>query len=276
MVSHKVLIEENIRLHDQVAGIYNNRHKEIYNPTEQKRLQIQLNQAFGMVTSSNPRLLDFGCGTGNLTEKLLPFGREVWAADVSPRMLETIEQKFPKYVEKEKLHCFLLSGDFPLPFPDRHFSFIATYSVLHHVPDYLEAVRELCRLLDDGGVLYIDHEVNANYWHPPIFLRIYRILIEPGYFLNRIITRTKNLFGVSENVPDKEDEIFEEGDIHVHPDDHIEWDAIAAIAAENNLKKIPTDNYLLCRETSHFPVRHHIFRPFVDDMGIYIGRKELP
>lgn len=274
MVSNKVLIEENIKLHDQVAKIYDARHTEIYNPTEQKRLQIDLTQAFGKVTSISPRMLDFGCGTGNLTEKLLPFGKEVWATDVSPRMLEIVEQKHPKYVEKEKLRCFSLSGEFPLPFPDKHFSFIATYSVLHHVPDYLEAVRELCRLLDDGGVLYIDHEVNANYWHPPIALRIYRTLLAPRYALSRIAARTKAFFGFSEDAPNVENQFLEEGDIHVFPDDHIDWGAITSIADKNNLKKIPTRNYLLCRETSHFPVRHYFFRQFVTDTGIYVGRKD--
>ncbi len=275
MISNKVLVQENIKRHDQVAEIYNNRHKEIYNPTEQKRLQTELNQAFGEVTSVSPRVLDFGCGTGNLTEKLLPFGREVWAADVSPRMLELVEQRHPKYVEQEKLRCHLLSGEFPLPFPDRHFSFIATYSVLHHVPDYLAAVRELCRLLDDGGVLYIDHEVNANYWHPPVSLRLYRVLIAPNYALGRIAARTKALFGFSEDTPEIENQFLEEGDIHVFPDDHIDWDAINSITDEYNLKKIPTRSYLLCRETSRFPVRHYLFRPFVTDTGIYVGRKEL-
>ncbi|MEP7039298.1 MAG: class I SAM-dependent methyltransferase [Acidobacteriota bacterium] len=273
MISDKVLIEENVKRHDEVAETYDDRHKEIYNPTEQKRLQKELDQAFSEVKSTSPRILDFGSGTGNLTEKLLPFGKEVWATDVSSRMLDVVARKNPSYVEMEKLKFAQLAGDFPLPFPDNHFAFIATYSVLHHVPDYLEAVRELCRVLDKGGVLYIDHELNENYWHPSIALRVYRGVNAPIYASGRIVARTKAFFGFPEEIQNY-DEILEEGDIHVFPDDHIDWDEINSIAIENGLKILPSENYLLCRETSDFPLRHHFFSLFLNDTGIYVGRKE--
>lgn len=41
---------------------------------------------------------------------------------------------------------------------------VATYSVLHHVPDYLKIVDEFVRVLKPGGVIYIDHEVSPSYW----------------------------------------------------------------------------------------------------------------
>ena len=81
-------------------------------------------------------------------------------------------QKFPQAVAENQLRTVTLSGDFPLPFPDRHFGFAATYSVLHHIPDYLEAVRELARVVDVGGVLYIDHELNAD--QPNVFFGVIR------------------------------------------------------------------------------------------------------
>lgn len=273
MNSNQHLIEENIKRHDEIVDVYNKRHTEIYNVTEQNRLQAELNRAFAAVTSSSPRILDFGCGTGNLTNKLLSLGREVWATDVSSGMLELVAQKHPKYVAAGTLRCVTLSGEFPLPFPDEHFSFIATYSVLHHVPDYLEAVRELIRVLDKGGVLYIDHEVNANYWKLPIALRVHRTLLSPGYATGRVLARIKTFFGFPEK-PSDESQILEEGDIHVYPDDTIEWETIKSIAREKGLVILSSDDYLLCRETSRFPIRYYLCRPFTTDMGIYVGRKE--
>jgi ubiquinone/menaquinone biosynthesis C-methylase UbiE len=273
----KQVIEENIRRHDEVATDYDDtRHVEIYNPTEQSRLRAELNRALAAVSSRNPRVLDFGCGTGNLTDKMLDARKEVWAADVSPRMLELLAQRHSHSVVANTLHTVALSGEFPLPFPDRHFSFVATYSVLHHVPDYLEAMRELIRVLDTGGVLYIDHEVNANYWRSPFMLRVYRALVAPGYAFRRIILRLKSLFRPRTTLlaSGGERAVSEEGDIHVHPDDHIEWDAIRRIAEENGLGPLPVKDYLLCRERSKFPVAYKLCRLFTDDMGIYVGHKK--
>ena len=39
------------------------------------------------------RILDFGCGTGLLTEKLAPLAREVIAIDTSPAMIDVLQQK---------------------------------------------------------------------------------------------------------------------------------------------------------------------------------------
>lgn len=41
---------------------------------------------------------------------------------------------------------------------------VATYSVLHHIPDYLGVIKELIRVTKPGGIIYIDHEVNEQYW----------------------------------------------------------------------------------------------------------------
>ena len=51
-----------------------------------------------------------------------------------------------------------------------------TYSVLHHVPDYLRAVNELVRVLKPGGLLYIDHEFTDNHWRPDGVLGEYQAL----------------------------------------------------------------------------------------------------
>ncbi len=39
------------------------------------------------------RILDFGCGTGLLTEKLAPLVREVIAVDTSPNMIDVLRRK---------------------------------------------------------------------------------------------------------------------------------------------------------------------------------------
>ena len=47
---------------------------------------------------------------------------------------------------------------------DGSYDMVATYSVLHHVPDYLRIVEEMARVLKPGGILYLDHEASDSYW----------------------------------------------------------------------------------------------------------------
>src|SRR5688572_24017072 len=128
-------IAHNIRVHDQVAGRYEATHDEIFNPVEQARLAEALARAAAAVRTNipRPRALDFGCGSGNLTRHLLALGFEVVAADVSPRFLELIERRH----SGDPVTAWRLDGESLAGLGDSAFDLVATYSVLHHVPDYL-------------------------------------------------------------------------------------------------------------------------------------------
>lgn len=79
------LIQDNIEVHDKIYKEYDKRHAEIFNNVEQIRLRNGLNQAIQLIKTGNSEklVLDFGCGTGNLTNHLLQIGVNVMAADVS-------------------------------------------------------------------------------------------------------------------------------------------------------------------------------------------------
>jgi hypothetical protein len=51
-----------------------------------------------------------------------------------------------------------------LSFNRDSFDLITFYSVLHHLPDYVAALRVLSGFLKKGGVMYIDHEASPSYW----------------------------------------------------------------------------------------------------------------
>jgi ubiquinone/menaquinone biosynthesis C-methylase UbiE len=44
------------------------------------------------------------------------------------------------------------------------FDLITCYSVLHHLPDYADAIQRLSVFLKKGGVMYLDHEASPFYW----------------------------------------------------------------------------------------------------------------
>lgn len=282
MLSEKELIDYNTRKHDQIATVegdesYDARHVEIFNATEQRRLTLALDKALALRQTQNRRILDFGCGTGNLTGKLLAPGREVWAADVSQGMCDLVKRRFAAAHQKGELKTVPLNGDFPLPFPDRHFGFAATYSVLHHVPNYELAVRELVRVLDHGAVLYIDHEASDDFWSESLGFRLYRLLRRPYWGLPRLLRRLTGLTA-AERATDSGlqgiADLPEEGDIHIFAHDHIEWKVIEQITMAGGISRVPTKDYLACDEVSRFPIRHWICRGFGNDTGLFIGVKK--
>ena len=80
-----VRIARNVAIHDRMARRYDALHGEIFNTTEQARLQGVLSRAKDAVRSGGMPILalDFGCGSGNLTRHLLGLGMKVTAAAVS-------------------------------------------------------------------------------------------------------------------------------------------------------------------------------------------------
>lgn len=224
------LLRQNSAAHDAIANRYDRKHTEIYNPLEQRRLEGTLGELVAMSGRQEPKVLDVGSGTGNLALKFLALGCEVTAMDVSAKSLDVLRRKV---ANNRRLHTITLDGA-RFPMPAESFDIVATYSVLHHVPDYLGAVEEMIRVARPGGIVYIDHEMSPDAWaDPPApLLAEYRRLTRLGP-LSHIaqLARTGELltfdFWRCAFIKLFINRRYErEGDIHVWPDDHIEWQRI--------------------------------------------------
>ncbi len=265
----------NATAHDRVAGQYDARHREIFNEVEQARLRTALEAAGAMVatgTSGALRALDFGSGTGNVTRHLLELGYHVTAADVSPKSLEVLSARYAHVgrLSTKQLSDAALADEEP-----GQFDLAATYSVLHHVPDYLGCIRNLLRVLRPGGVLYVDHEVSPEYWDPSPSLAEVRSLthesegspngkpdprrvLSPRWWIDRIRRRLNPRY-------------MPEGDIHVWPDDHVEWDRIVELLGSVGVKQIHTEDYLLFRP--HYdPAVYSRYASLCADMRLLTAR----
>lgn len=100
-------------------------------------------------------LLDFGCGSGNLSKSLASDKRKVTGIDISPELLDlAIQQNDPSCCE------FVLYDGGDLPLDNQSFDYVATYVVLNHIVDD----KQLCKTLrnigktlkDDGRALFIE------------------------------------------------------------------------------------------------------------------------
>ena len=254
-MNHEKSIQYNIRKHDKEVGSYKKKHNEIYNFIEQNRINLLLNGIRGSYFSPNDTVnaFDLGCGTGNLTKHLLELGIDVTAADVSSKSLEYLSASVKK---NAKLKTVLLNGVDLSEVEDESFDIVCTYSVLHHIPDYLAIVREMARILRKGGILYIDHEVCPSYWEKSVLYEEYLSelnLKNKPPFAKSVLRKIKRLFSLSpwkriivEKVL-RQRMLNEEGDIHVFEDDHIEWNVMRDILSKNFEYKDESD-YLVCRE----------------------------
>jgi ubiquinone/menaquinone biosynthesis C-methylase UbiE len=245
-------IEHNIRVHDRMCQRYESLHGEIFNPVEQERLAQTVRLAVSRIRGGRQpaRALDVGCGTGNLTRHLLAAGLHVTAADVSTQSLEYLRQKLRGAVtsQSDQLRTVVLNGRNLAGLSDASFDLVAAYSLLHHVPDYLGLVREMVRVLAPGGVFYVDHEAARGFWSPSEEYREYVRLAKPkwhspGRWQKFLVPR--NYWFKVRRLRNKRLTI--EGDLHVWPDDHIEWDAVERALTESGCSETTHEEYLLYR-----------------------------
>ena len=161
---------DNIKIHNKIAQKYEKVHVEIYNDIEQSRLASSLKEAKSYIDYDGAiKALDLGCGAGNLTKHLIDLQCEVIAADTSQGFLDLVEDKF----KGNTIDTFLLNGEDLHEIKSDSINFVTTYSVLHHIPDYLHAVEEMVRVCAPGGIIYIDHEHSPNYWESDENYRIF-------------------------------------------------------------------------------------------------------
>lgn len=242
-MSARAEVRHNIGAHDSIANRYEAIHGEIFNPVEQDRLRSALAEALSQVTrgGSAPTALDYGCGSGNLTHHLLQLGCNVVAADVSPAFLRIVRER---YSSIGRLETMTINGEDLLGIPENRFDVVAMYSVLHHVPDYLRLLKESARVIRRGGILYLDHEHSTRYWtaNPEYAEFLKRVQEEPAKEWRRFFVPSNYVTLLRRRLNPR---YQPEGDIHVWPDDHIEWDKVIAVLEKAGCEIVREEDYLL-------------------------------
>lgn len=92
------------------------------------------------------RILDFGCGTGLLTEQFVGAAAHIDAVDISPKMIEVVEQK----IAERNWATVTAATEVP---EAGEWDLIVCSSVLAFVDDHPATVRELASRLAPGGLL---------------------------------------------------------------------------------------------------------------------------
>ena len=99
------------------------------------------------------RLLDIGCGTGGVLERLAPCIEEGLGIDASRDMLALARSRL---TERGLAHIAVRQADmYRLPLPDAGFDAVTLHMVLHYAEDPAAALAEAARVLRPGGRLLI-------------------------------------------------------------------------------------------------------------------------
>lgn len=159
----KKIHEANLSVHKTEAFQYDLRHPEIWSKHEQTRLKRSLRIIDRLITSKQKTALDFGAGTGNITDKLLDLGYCIWAIDISPEMCKVLADNHQTEIRNKQLNIINAPIE-EVDFKTQTFDIVACYSVIHHIPDYLSTIKKLAQLLKANGVMYLDHEASPAWW----------------------------------------------------------------------------------------------------------------
>jgi ubiquinone/menaquinone biosynthesis C-methylase UbiE len=110
-------------------------------------LEVELCARYG----TDRDILECGCGTGLILERLATFARHAAGIDLSPGMLQLARSRGLDVREGSVT---------ALPFEDASFDVTCSFKVLAHVPDIGKALSEMARVTRPGGV------VLAEFYNP--------------------------------------------------------------------------------------------------------------
>ena len=106
--------------------------------------------------SERLRVLDVGTGTAQITIEFCqrPVNVDMVAIDLAVEMLLLAEQN----IRDAGLHGSILLKHVDakkLPFGDGEFDWVISNSIVHHIPEPIDCLREMQRVLKPGGLLFV-------------------------------------------------------------------------------------------------------------------------
>jgi len=120
-------------------------------PTAAEFAKAVFDQLSQLVNLNGTRVLDFGCGTGLLSQKVSPFAKEIIALDFSEAMIEELDKKELPNVEPV---VDILSRGLAAQHPAfrKQFDVVVASSVCGFIPNLQDTVSLIYTLLEEDGL----------------------------------------------------------------------------------------------------------------------------
>ena len=140
----------------------------------QKRLEAP--RLKNLCNGRTDTILEIGCGQGAGAEIICDlFSPQKYVGiDLDPKMVERAKKK-----EHGLKNALFLQGDAAkLPFTDSTFDLAIDFGIIHHIPNWREALAELYRTLNANGELFFE-ELPVETWERGIGKPLKRLLKHP-------------------------------------------------------------------------------------------------
>lgn len=102
-------------------------------------------------------LLDYGSGTGCLTERILPYTSKYIGIDHSKEMLEIARKKVSSRKAK-----FVLGNCLKLPFKNESFDAVVCQGIFHHISGIEKGLKEVIRVSRPSADIFISEPILPN------------------------------------------------------------------------------------------------------------------
>ena len=138
------------------------------------------------------KVLEVGCGTGLILERIVGETREAMGLDLSPGMLEPARARGLTVVEGSATE---------LPFEDESFDVTYSFKVLSHIPDLQTALAEMARVTRPGGHVFIELYNKHSIRYLARLVRGGRTIAQ-GFEENRVFFRFYTIPEMVRHLPD--------------------------------------------------------------------------
>ena len=210
--------------YDAMAAEYSaaNDDESVYNSRYERPAMLRL-----LGDIAGQRVLDAGCGAGQLTAELIDRGASVAGIDVSENMISIARERVG-----DQAAFFVGSFDGRLPFEDASFDVVVASLALHYLRDWAPPLAEFRRVLRPGGrIVFSTH-------HPTMD---WKQISPDDYFAKKQITETWTKRGKPFDVTfwrrslsEMSREIDAAGLVIARIDEPMPDDSLAAIDAKND------------------------------------------
>jgi SAM-dependent methyltransferase len=128
--------------------------------------------------SKTERVLDLGCGPGFWTVELSRRGcADLWACDLTENAVHLAQERCALYACKA---AFFVGNAESLSVPSGYLTHVNCQGVIHHTPDTPATVREIARVLCEGGT------ASVSVYYTNILLRTWPALNVVGRWLYKL------------------------------------------------------------------------------------------
>ena len=177
----KYVIKENDNLYDNFyVDYYDDLSKDL------SKLKFEVNEICHATepTKKNSKILDIGCGTGNLVNKFVKKGYKIKGVDKSKAMVDKASEKYPgcEFVHSDALDSMSHQ-------PNSFTHILCTYFTIYYMEDKLTFFKNAYDWLKKNGTLTL-HLVNRDKFNPIVNAADVLIAVSPQKYAKKRITNS--------------------------------------------------------------------------------------